>query len=300
MSNEIQNEPLNETLAPQVTLGAWLTQARMASGLSVQEIALRTNRSVKQISDLETDNLASFNAHVLLRGIVCQYAKTVGADEEQAVKLIPESFKPRNNLEWIGVSNPKKIPKPRNTNPTPWLSRVAFVVFSIVLVVLLAYWIFGARLFKNQGEGQKSNQPNQVQVINPPVAAPAAPVTPAASEPAPAPVTAAPTAPPAAVTAPVVDANATPAAAPANSSDAVLRLKFTGDVWTEVRDVKGKVLLAGIQKASDVEQTIQGELPLSVKFGDGTKVQMSWKGQPYDLVPVMKGNGTKAKIQRLE
>ena len=37
-----------------------------------------------------------------------------------------------------------------------------------------------------------------------------------------------------------------------------------------------------------------------VKLGDGTKVDMSWKGQPYDLAPLLKGRNTVVRIENLQ
>ncbi len=288
MSTENKNEPLAEFVTPTITLGAWLIQARQASGLTVQDISLRTNRSVQQLTDLEADNYNSFSSHALFRGIVRQYAGTVGADEAQALALIPEQYKPNNNLAWVGVTDTQSLPKKNSSMTSTGVPRVWFVVLAVLVLGLLAYWIFGARMFKSNEGAQKISAPNQVQVVNPPVAAPtvAAPVTPATT-PAVTPVASTPV-------------PADPNAAAIASGEAVLGLKINAPVWLEVKDAKGAVLLSGIQQASDAEQALRGELPLRVKIADGTKVQMSWKGQPYDLVPVMKNHGTVAKIERLE
>jgi hypothetical protein len=58
-------------------------------------------------------------------------------------------------------------------------------------------------------------------------------------------------------------------------------------------------LVSGTQAANS-EQNIKGEVPLSVIIGDVTNVDMTWKGQPYDLKSATKGRGTVAKIERLE
>ena len=284
MSNDIPTDTTQVFEVPKVSLGQWLTQARQAKGLTVQEVALRTNRSVVQISELEADNLSSFGAQVLLRGMVRQYTKVVGADETQALRLIPEQFNTLNPLEGLGIKD-STISKKTARMGKPWISQIWIVLLTILVLALLAYWVFGARMFKDKDAAQKMSTANQIQIANPPAPAVTAPAV------APTPET---TATPTATVPPV--AEQTPASVVA---DAALGLKFKAAVWVEIKDAKGAVLVSGTQAANS-EQYIKGELPLSVVIGDVTNVDMTWKGQPYDLKSATKGRGTVAKIERLE
>ena len=284
MSNDIPTDTTQVFEVPKVSLGQWLTQARQAKGLTVQEVALRTNRSVVQISELEADNLSSFGAQVLLRGMVRQYTKVVGADETQALRLIPEQFNTLNPLEGLGIKD-STISKKTARMGKPWISQIWIVLLTILVLALLAYWVFGARMFKDKDAAQKMSTANQIQIANPPAPAVTAPAV------APTPET---TATPTATVPPV--AEQTPASVVA---DAALGLKFKAAVWVEIKDAKGAVLVSGTQAANS-EQNIKGELPLSVIIGDVTNVDMTWKGQPYDLKSATKGRGTVAKIERLE
>lgn len=284
MSNDIPTDTTQVFEVPKVSLGQWLTQARQAKGLTVQEVALRTNRSVVQISELEADNLSSFGAQVLLLGMVRQYTKVVGADETQALRLIPEQFNTLNPLEGLGIKD-STISKKTARMGKPWISQIWIVLLTILVLALLAYWVFGARMFKDKDAAQKMSTANQIQIANPPAPAVTAPAV------APTPET---TATPTATVPPV--AEQTPASVVA---DAALGLKFKAAVWVEIKDAKGAVLVSGTQAANS-EQNIKGELPLSVVIGDVTNVDMTWKGQPYDLKSATKGRGTVAKIERLE
>lgn len=284
MSNDIPTDTTQVFEVPKVSLGQWLTQARQAKGLTVQEVALRTNRSVVQISELEADNLSSFGAQVLLCGMVRQYTKVVGADETQALRLIPEQFNTLNPLEGLGIKD-STISKKTARMGKPWISQIWIVLLTILVLALLAYWVFGARMFKDKDAAQKMSTANQIQIANPPAPAVTAPAV------APTPET---TATPTATVPPV--AEQTPASVVA---DAALGLKFKAAVWVEIKDAKGAVLVSGTQAANS-EQNIKGELPLSVVIGDVTNVDMTWKGQPYDLKSATKGRGTVAKIERLE
>ena len=285
MSNDIPTDATQNIEIPKLTLGQWLMQARQAKNLSVQEVALRTNRSAMQISELEADNLSSFGAPVLLRGMVRQYTKVVGADEAQALGLIPEQFKVTRQLNELGfkdsqVTTPKAVPMGK-----PWISQIWIVLLTTLVLALLAYWVFGARMFKDKDAAQKMSTANQIQIANPPAPAVTAPAV------APTPET---TATPTATVSPAAEQTTASAVA-----DAALGLKFKGAVWIEIKDAKGAVLVSGTQAANS-EQNIKGELPLSVVIGDVTNVDMTWKGQPYDLKSATKGRGTVAKIERLE
>ena len=285
MSNDIPTDATQNIEIPKLTLGQWLMQARQAKNLSVQEVALRTNRSAMQISELEADNLSSFGAPVLLRGMVRQYTKVVGADEAQALGLIPEQFKVTRQLNELGfkdsqVTTPKAVPMGK-----PWISQIWIVLLTTLVLALLAYWVFGARMFKDKDAAQKMSTANQIQIANPPAPAVPAPAV------APTPET---TATPTATVSPAAEQPTASAVA-----DVALGLKFKGAVWIEIKDAKGTVLVSGTQAANS-EQNIKGELPLSVKIGDVNKVDMTWKGQTYDLKSATKGRGTVAKIERLE
>ena len=284
MSNDIPTDTTQVFEVPKVSLGQWLTQARQAKGLTVQEVALRTNRSVVQISELEADNLSSFGAQVLLRGMVRQYTKVVGADETQALRLIPEQFNTLNPLEGLGIKD-STISKKTARMGKPWISQIWIVLLTILVLALLAYWVFGARMFKDKDAAQKMSTANQIQIANPPAPAVTAPAV------APTPET---TATPTATVSPAAEQTTASAVA-----DVALGLKFKGAVWVEVKDAKGAVLVSGTQAANS-EQNIKGELPLSVIIGDVTNVDMTWKGQLYDLKSATKGRGTVAKIERLE
>ena len=284
MSNDIPTDTTQVFEVPKVSLGQWLTQARQAKGLTVQEVALRTNRSVVQISELEADNLSSFGAQVLLRGMVRQYTKVVGADETQALRLIPEQFNTLNPLEGLGIKD-STISKKTARMGKPWISQIWIVLLTILVLALLAYWVFGARMFKDKDAAQKMSTANQIQIANPPAPAVTAPAV------APTPET---TATPTATVSPAAEQTTASAVA-----DVALGLKFKGAVWIEIKDAKGTVLVSGTQAANS-EQNIKGELPLSVVIGDVTNVDMTWKGQPYDLKSATKGRGTVAKIERLE
>ena len=262
------------------SLGEWLIAARQAKGMSAQDVASRTNRSLQQIMAVEADDYSSVNAPVLLRAIARQYAKAVGVDPEEAVAHLPTEYQqvtasvPMRDAQLNRVFTHSGTPL-----KSPWISRTALMVLAAVALGLLAYWIFGSRFNKPVDGAKKISEPNQVQVITPPAAPVTAPNT-------------------AADTAPIAAGAIAEAAAPtplATSGDELL-LKFKASSWVEIKDADGKVLLSG-EQLENTEQTVSGKLPLKVKVGNATNVEAAWKGAAYDLTPSIKGGVARLNLE---
>ena len=283
MSNETQK--LEETVNDSsLTLGQYLAQARQASGLSVVEVAQRTNRPASYLQAIEADDYSAFTSPAMIRGIVSQYAKVVGADHAQAMSLLPSNLKPNSNLTSVGLKEGQDVIQQQSALISrSKLSKAGLVLLSLVVLALLVYWVFGARFFKKQDEPKKLTPANQVQITT----------TPAQPTPA------VPSADTNAANASQASTNVATENTSAPAAGNNLGLKFRAPVWIEIKDAQGKVLLSGIQQTG-TEQNISGETPLSVKLGDGTNVDMSWKGQPYDLSPMLKDGNTVIRIKDLQ
>ena len=242
--------------ATTLTLGQWLVQARQAKGMSAQDVSSRSNRALRQIEALEADHLNTAGSANLLRAIVRHYAKVVGADPEEAVRHLPAEYQTAVATAPVRASRVSEVVSSQGAPlKSPWIAKTWLVLLALIVMGLLAYWVLFSRLTQKSDGAQKITEPNQVQVVAPPV--------------------------------PVVEPAAVAAQAPtdATAGNAVsdgLNLKFKVASWVEIKDAKGTVLLSGTQEAG-TEQTISGELPLKVKVGNASQVEATWKGQPYDL-----------------
>ena len=242
--------------ATALTLGQWLVQARQAKGMSAQDVSSRSNRALRQIEALEADHLNTAGSANLLRAIVRHYAKVVGADPEEAVRHLPAEYQTAVATAPVRASRVSEVVSSQGAPlKSPWIAKTWLVLLALIVMGLLAYWVLFSRLTQKSDGAQKITEPNQVQVVAPPV--------------------------------PVVEPAAVAAQAPtdATAGNAVsdgLNLKFKVASWVEIKDAKGTVLLSGTQEAG-TEQTISGELPLKVKVGNASQVEATWKGQPYDL-----------------
>ena len=273
-----------------LTLGQYLSKARLASGLSVEDMAHRTNRPEKIIEALESEQWSAFSTPSLVRGILTQYAKVVGVDINEAMDMLPEKFKSHRDLESVGIKNETILVEQPSIFMRPsFLLRTGIIVLSVLVVVLLAYWIFAARFTNKSDELQKLTQPNQVQIAPQVAAEPAAPAPVALEE---------------TLVPPAAEQNVPPATTPEASagttvSDQGITLTFRGLVWVKVQDGTGKIVLMGDQNEG-TEQNISGQPPFNLIIADGTKVDMSWKGQPYDLNALVKGKRKVVRINGLQ
>jgi cytoskeleton protein RodZ len=77
------------------------------------------------------------------------------------------------------------------------------------------------------------------------------------------------------------------AAGLAKAAGPVLKLKFEGDAWVEIRDKSGKKIFSELSRAGS-EKTVQGVPPLSLVVGDAAKVRITYNGKPLDLAPHVK------------
>src|SRR5499426_3700514 len=74
------------------TLGQQLKQSREEKGISLQEIAESTHISIRFLQAIENDSYDVLPGGVFNRAFVRKFAKQVGFDEEEAVKLYEEQL----------------------------------------------------------------------------------------------------------------------------------------------------------------------------------------------------------------
>jgi cytoskeleton protein RodZ len=69
----------------------------------------------------------------------------------------------------------------------------------------------------------------------------------------------------------------------------LLKLRFSGPSWAEVKDAEGKVLHSQ-HNAAGTEYVIEGTPPFYVVIGDATKTSVEVRGEAYDLAPYSRQN----------
>ena len=282
MENSSEPMPAAPTAAIPVTEGplpgAALAAARVAQGMSLEDVARQLKLSVAQIRAIEADDYAKLPSPVFVRGFIRTYARTVKLDA--AKLLLPRMVA----AEASDSRMMQDAPRP-SIEPSAY-RRVPQIVAGIACVMLaLAFYEF---------------------VLNaPPVAAPVS-VTPAV-----APVAAPDAAQTVTLATPanaVVAESATPEPAidtiaatkgrepPKAGVQRELSFVFGGQSWVEVRDGNGKILLSR-SNAAGTERVVRGEPPFSVVVGGAGKVKLTYDDRAINLADYADNDVARLQLQ---
>ncbi|QJR11748.1 Cytoskeleton protein RodZ [Usitatibacter rugosus] len=304
--------------------GAALAAERERQNLSRSDVAQRLHMSVSQVEALETGDYSRLPRGTFLRGFVRNYAKVIGLDPNPILEALhnesPEHSRPgivvaSQNIRFDPLAD-------RLANPYVKAAGIATVVVSVCFATMY-WWLFvrtspppsAARKPAMVVEAPKAVEPLPAPVEAPRYVEPAKP-EPVKAEPPPAPAPAKPakSEPPKAEAAKAESAKAETAkaappktetafASPASSVNSasslpntvdagsvvaaggsVIRLKFRGTAWVEIKDGRGKVLLSRNQQGGSEAEVI-GKGPFSVVVGNAPEVSMFLNDRPFDLEP---------------
>lgn len=278
-------------------LGRVLSEERERQGMSRAEAAQRLHMSAYQVEALEIGDYSRLPRGTFLRGFVRNYSKVLGLDSEAMLARLAEAA-PRTPAPEIVVHSQNIRFDPlgeRLANPYVKAAALAVVVVALALAAMY-WWLFirpnnpGAVLRKpaspTAAAPERSGPPQQLAVA--PVSAPE-PVAPSSAPVMPEPAKAAAAEPlkaePKAAPAKAEPPKAEPAkAAPPKRGERVIRLRFRGDAWVEIKDSQGRVLLSRINpRGSEAEVT--GRPPFSVVVGNAPDVQMTYDDREFPLEP---------------
>jgi cytoskeleton protein RodZ len=282
-----------------------LAAERERQGLSRADAAQRLHMSAYQVEALETGDYSRLPKGTFLRGFVRNYAKVLGLQADAVMPLLTEDA-PSHGRPGIVVPTQNIRFDPlgdRLQNPYVKAAVLAVVVVSLAFAAM--YWWVSVRptAFSHK-DGDSSPVVADSQAEPVPVTVAAAPPPPEVVEPPkPEPVKAEPAkadarkpdakkADPvkpdvikvaAAVAAPADAAVKMPVKAPAEGGS-VLKFRFHGDSWVEIRDAKGRVLLSRLNTAGS-EAEVAGRPPFSVIVGNAPEVRLFYNDHEFDLEP---------------
>ena len=276
-----------EKAAPR-SLGETLAGERERMGLSRPDVAQRLHMSAYQIEALETGDYRRLPRGTFLRGFVRNYAKLLGLSPDRVVALLDEGA-PREKAPGIVVPTQNIRFDPlgdRFSSPYVKATVLAVVVVSMALAGMY-WWLF----IKPTPPGQLARKTAESPVPAPQPAAPAPTPAPPAPEraaavtqppkiepPRPEPAKAKPE-PPKAVPAEPVEKTIV-----GSGSGSVLKFRFKGESWVEIRDAKGRVLLSKLNPPGS-EAEVSGRPPFNVVVGNAPEVQLFYNDHEFDLEP---------------
>jgi len=304
--------PFDEPVDPP-TVGEELRAAREGAGLSIDEVAQQLKLAPRQVRALEEDDYAKLPGRTFVRGFVRNYARAFGLDAEDLVARLPGG-EPSLERPTITPSGP-----PMGSLPAPVRRNWARWAIPLLLVAIVgAAGIYEMR--RPQSDTRRNAAPDKAVTSSalpaPTTGGPTALPNPLASDASTASGAASP--PPAgadgastsaagapdrgAGTAPASGAPGATATAPtatgaaANAGEPLLVLSFQRSAWVQVKDRNGNVLLAQNAPAGST-QAIAGPLPLDLVLGNASDVTATFRGQPVDLSPFVRGNVARLSLK---
>ncbi|MFT5807335.1 MAG: cytoskeleton protein RodZ [Moritella dasanensis] len=285
-----------------VTAGQILQDARLASGISVQEVSNNIHLKLSVINNIEQSVCDKHISPTFMRGYIRCYARFLKISEDEVIAAYDcQNVVCEQQAELQSFSRRTKLEAHDN--------RLMLVSYGIIGFMLIVFLIWGLR-----GDDVDVVVPEpiatQVAVAPDSTVASDVVITSEESTPilvSPEQVVIEPTSvtetlavkpeQPLVVTQPAV---ASPVITNTmNNKPAVvaqsLVLTFAGDCWIQVKDSSGKTLSTGVRKAGQTIE-LQGLAPLSIKLGAPEQVTLSYAGEPVDLSTFKQGRLAKFKL----
>jgi cytoskeleton protein RodZ len=290
------------------SVGEQLAAERQARGWSVDQVSHYLKLAPRQIEAIETDNLAALPAAAVTRGFIRSYAKLLGLDSAPLLDKLNIHAPPVNDPLLTRRPLAASFSESRNGIRKTASFRLSWWLIALAAVVVIAGLIFSNKQFLQSlpkqfpQESQRRMQSPRVEtaslkVEQPPVAPQVVANEVVANKVAAVPAVAtAPTAesqgetPAGGLVAVAVVANADSQTDVAAIATNVLELVMNKDSWLEVRRVENKQVLASrLVKAGTVE-TFDIDSPVTLKIGNASAVDATFRGAPLDLRAVSKSN----------
>jgi len=277
--------------------GAALRGARVARGLSIEEVAHALKLAPRQIEAIEADAFDQLRGLTFARGFVRNYARHLGLDAEPLVGAIVADTDPRQ-VELAPVSNARgEMPVARSSMGT---LLPAGITLAVLVAVALAGWHFGWYRVPTASVAHDQAAPVAVDVARPADAprrqgGQASEMSPPQPVVAPAPE-AVPT--PAAVPAPAATQEPSAAKAPPAPGMQRMSFQFDGDSWVEIRDGRGKVVHSQLHKAGSADDVdVGGGGPYTLVIGNAGSVRLRVNDKPVDLAPHVRVSVARLNVQ---
>jgi cytoskeleton protein RodZ len=266
--------------APPADFGARLKWERERIGLTVTDVAARLRLHLNQVRALEQEALASLPEAAYVRGFVRSYARVLEIDPAPLLDDLSAKIGPATRSVVDGMAQQRDY-SPVRAAAREHASRRFVMLGAVLLLVVLAalgWYAMRERTASVPATPRIAAAP-VIQTPAPQTAAPM-PAADATAAAAPVPVSSGgsmqPVDAPAAVLEPVP---ATP----------LLKLRFSGPSWAEVKDAEGKVLHSQHNTAGG-EFVIEGTPPFYVVIGDTTKTVVEVRGETFDTAPYTRQN----------
>jgi cytoskeleton protein RodZ len=296
------DRPEFELSAPGATgsVGEQLKNARLAQGMTIDAVAKQLKLAPRQVTALETDDVASLPGGPFVRGFVRNYARLVRIDPDT---LVHADETRRNAAPPLQGMTPAKGELRDGSAAHSAPSLRWLIPLILVGAVGAAAYLYESRKGRIIG-GSSSIPAAQISTPNPNASptngstdsATKLPETTANNVTAPGlpPVIVAPV-----PSTPVIESAAAAPTSAANAPGAdgklvSLELAFAAPSWTEIRDASGNVLTSKLQPVGSTV-SVSGKPPFRLTVGEASNVSLSRNGVKIDLA-AKAGSGNVAKF----
>ena len=267
-------------------VGQQLRSARLAKGLTADDVAKALKLSLRQVEALEADDWPSLPCTTIIRGFVRNYARLLGLDAGLLMAALDQLTMPQGPELEMSVGTPVNIPQEGKVDRRDFARVVSGLL--VLGLAVAAYFFFPQELWLSTLSALKpASQSAEVAVEKPLVAEPPAVASPEASKPPEVavalPATALlPVTPSSAAPAPASTAVVAPATTSATTSANVLKFSFAQPSWVEVRDRSGQVIFSKKNEAG-TEREVEGQPPFALVIGNSAHVTLQYKGKTIEL-----------------
>jgi cytoskeleton protein RodZ len=315
-NDRLDNAPgASDGIAAQpLTAGKLLKAARERAGLHLGVLAVNLKVSVRQLEALEADQYPADQSPVFARGLAASFCRQLRIDPAPILALMPRTA---NYLEPYGAVRQALVAPAdfRRVNRSPrgfqfqaWWTAGGMLVLIAALIWLPGpsqwSWLESVTAYLSPSEPEVRT----VSMVPEASPLPAGSATDAAALGA---VVGVPALTDASTKLPEVDPSlalnslrtvpketnteaSKPAALTPGPAPAQLLLAATQTSWVEVRDAKNQMIWSGVLNPGDTQRLSAADL-MSVVVGRADAVQVTFKGQSFDLKP-----HTKANVARFE
>ena len=290
---------------PTGSAGRLLQAGRERRGLELDALAQLLKVPVRKLQALEADRFEELPGAAFTRSLAQSYARQVGVDVQEVLALLPQAIVPPQRLEHVsrGLQTPYREGSGAHFGGSGGRGgfegfRPVHGVALALLALALLLWLLPplSTLLPSLGLSSRSELAAEVAagseaaasstvVVETVHGVPAeqvmTPVPPVASAVPVMPVPVAASAPPAA---PSASAPVPAAAAPAGT----VVLKTRAASWIEVRDAGNAVLLSRTLQPGETVG-LDGAMPMQVRVGVASALELSLRGEPVDLKPYTRG-----------
>ena len=290
---------------PPASAGRLLRQAREAQGLHVAALAVSLKVPVRKLEALEADQVTDGQDAVFVRALAGSVCRTLKIDPAPVLALMPQSGAVNLGKNPSGLNAPLAANMGgQREGASEQLSKPIVLGVLLLLVATLIFYFWpniATTLPQTSGVSQAASTAIAAVVpvaVAPPVAGGETVIGAPREAPVPSIEKSTATSALAAGTPTGVVAAVVSAATSAVGAE-TLQIKATKEVWVDVMDASGKILLRKTMAAGDVAgaSATAGSGPLKVTIGRADSAEILVRGNAFDLTPHVRGTIARFEVR---